>query len=131
MGQRTVQYYNTLIDMTIEIVARALELQILSGESHLEKKVVGGYCSDLLSDVIGNSKEGQVWITMQSHKNIIAVASLKDLAAIIIVNGGTPAKETLDLSNNEGIPVLRTVVPAFEIAGKLYKLLSENEPVQG
>jgi predicted transcriptional regulator len=117
--------------MTVENIVMLLELQILAGDEHLEKTITGGYSSDLLSDVIGNSKEGQVWITMQVHKNIMAVASLKDLAAIIIVNGGSPGKETLELADKEGIPILRTFAPAFEIAGKLFQLLSEDESVQG
>jgi len=117
--------------MTIENMVTLLDLQILAGEQHLGEKITGGYCSDLLSDVIGNSKEGQVWITMQIHKNIIAVASLKDLAAIIVVNGGKPVKETLEMADKEGVPVLRTTAPAFEIAGKLFQLLTKNESIQG
>jgi predicted transcriptional regulator len=116
--------------MTVENLVQKLELQILTGRSYLGKKVSGGYCSDLLSDVIGNSKEGQVWITIQVHKNIIAVASLKDLAAIIVVNGGRPDKETLEAADNEGIPVLWTLKPAFDIAGKIYELIIKNEPIQ-
>jgi predicted transcriptional regulator len=117
--------------MTIMNIVTLLELQILAGEQHLGKKITGGYCSDLLSDVIGNSKEGQVWITMQVHKNIIAVASLKDLAAIIIVNGGKPDKDTIELAKKEGVPVLRTDAPTFNIAGKLFQLLSQDESIQG
>lgn len=114
------------MDMTVENIVQELKLQVLAGNKHLAKKITGGYSSDLLSDVIGNAKEGQVWITMQAHKNIIAVAALKDLAAIVIVNGLKTDKETLETADKEGIPVLTTSVTAFEIAGKLYQLISKK-----
>lgn len=107
---------------TKEIIEK-LNCKILSGEGHLDTEVTGGYCSDLLSDVMGNADEGNIWITLQTHKNIMAVAALKELAAIIIVKGLQPEEEILSISEKEGIPVLSTTMSAFEIAGKLYQLL--------
>lgn len=109
---------------TIDLL-KELEMKPLSGKSFLEKEVTGAYCSDLLSDVMGNSDEGQVWITLHTHKNIMAVAALKELAAIIIVRGLKPEEEVLALSEQEGIPVLSTDCSAFEIAGRLYQLLQK------
>jgi len=109
--------------MNIKKVVDKLGLKVLSGNQYLEKDVTGGYCSDLLSDVMGNACEGNIWITMQTHKNIMAVASLKDVAAIIVVKDLKPEMEVLSLGEKEGIPVLSTVLPAFEIAGSLYQLL--------
>jgi len=79
--------------------------------------------SDLLSDVIGNGREGNVWITLQGHHNIVAVASLKDLAAIIIVKGIQPDEETIRKSKQENIPLLSTEDDTFTVAGKLYNLI--------
>jgi predicted MFS family arabinose efflux permease len=76
-----------------------------------------------LSDVIGNAREGQVWITLQTHQNIIAVASLKDLAAIIIVRGAVPEDDTIEKSNIENIPILVTEMDTFNITGRLFELL--------
>ena len=73
--------------MRITEITEKLDLKVLSGHNGLSNEITGGYVSDLLSDVMGNAKEGQIWITLQTHQNIIAVASLKDLAAIIIVKG--------------------------------------------
>ena len=81
--------------MKITDVIRELGLKVLSGHEGLENEVTGAYVSDLLSDVIGNGREGNVWITLQGHHNIVAVASLKDLAAIIIVKGIQPDEETI------------------------------------
>lgn len=106
----------------IELVEN-LKLTVLSGENGLENEITGGYSSDLLSDVMGHAKEGQVWITLQTHKNVMAIASLKDLAAVILVKGLEPEQDMATQSNVENIPVLGTALEAFEINGKLYELL--------
>jgi predicted transcriptional regulator len=107
---------------TTEIID-LLELRIISGTSGADAAVTGGYVSDLLSDVMGNAKEGQVWITLQTHQNIIAVASLKELAAIIIVKGLKPDADTIEKSNQENILVLSTDLDTFTVAGRLFELL--------
>jgi predicted transcriptional regulator len=112
--------------MKITEIINALDLKIISGEKGVSKEITGGYVSDLLSDVIGNSKEGQVWITLQTHQNVIAVASLKDLSAVIIVRGNTPEAETIVKSNLENIPVLSTEMDTFNIAGRLFELLKKE-----
>jgi len=104
-----------------------LGLKVFSGKEGMDRNVSGGYVSDLLSDVMGNSREGQVWITLQTHKNVMAIASLKDLAAVILVKGHQPDEDTLKQSNEEGVPILGTDKPTFEIAGKLYKTLEKHE----
>jgi len=77
------------------------------------------------SDVMGNADEGNVWITLQTHKNLMAVAALKELAVIIIVKNLKPDADVLSTAEKEGIPVLSTTHTAFEIAGRLYKLLQK------
>jgi len=104
-------------------IVKALGLKVYSGQNALNAEVTGGYVSDLLSDVMGNAQEGQVWITLQTHKNIMAVASLKDLPAIILVKGLRPDQDTLLKSEEEGLPILGTDLNTFEICGRLYELL--------
>ena len=72
--------------MTVKDIIEKLDLQGLN-EANLDAEVKGAYASDLLSDVMGNARSGQVWITMQTHKNVTAIASLRDLPAVIIVRG--------------------------------------------
>lgn len=110
--------------MKLKEIKDRLNLKCYSGESELDKEVTGGYTSDLLSDVMGHANEGHLWITLQTHKNVIGVASLKDLAGIILVKGFTPDADTVTLSKNEGIPILGTDMEAFELSGKLYSLLN-------
>ncbi len=111
--------------MTVADIATALNLEVLSGAKGLQREVTGGYTSDLLSDVMGFADAGAVWVTLQTHKNVMAVASLKELGAIVLVKGFKPEPDTVEQSNEEEIPVLGTDLSAFEITGKLYNLLNQ------
>lgn len=112
--------------MKITDIVQALDLKVISGQNGLSNEITGGYVSDLLSDVMGNAKEGEVWITLQTHQNVIAVASLKDIAAIIIVKGASPEADTIEKSNTENLPVLVTELDTFTIAGRLFELLKKE-----
>lgn len=109
--------------MNVKELVNALNLTVLSGEQGLDREIDGCYVSDLLSDVMGNAEMGNVWITLQTHKNVMAIASLKELACVILVKGQTASEETLAQSNEEGIPFLSTNMQTFETAGKVYDLL--------
>ncbi len=116
-------------NMTIEDIISAFKLTVITGSDFLQKPVKGAYASDLLSDVMGRAKEGEVWITMQTHKNIVAVASLKDISAVIIVNGGKPDEDTINAASTEGVILLSTTDSAFKVSGELYKLMERNAMV--
>ena len=109
--------------MTVQDIVSQLNLTVCSGQEGLQREVKGGYTSDLLSDVMGHAQEGDVWVTLQTHKNVMAIASLKEIAAIILVKGHLPEEDTLEESNNENIPILSSPLQTFEITGQLYKLL--------
>lgn len=110
--------------MTLEEVVRALGLSVLHGGPESSgRKVGGGYVSDLLSDVMAHSREGDVWITLQTHQNIIAVAKLKNLAAVVLVNSRDPDPETMLKAEQEQVALCRTPDSAFVFSGKLYALL--------
>ncbi len=87
-----------------------------------DRLVEGGYASDLLSDVMANARKGDIWITLQIHQNIVAVAVLKEISAIVVINGRKPEPELLEKAAKERIPVLTSPLPAFELIGKLYGL---------
>lgn len=110
--------------MKVSDIVNKLKLKVFSGEKGLNNEVTGGYVSDLLSDVMGNAQEGQLWITLQVHQNVMAIASLKDMPAVILVKGFEPNKNTVQHSEDENIPILGTELDTFEITGKLYQLLN-------
>ena len=109
--------------MELDFIVRQLNLKVRSGTRNLTTNVTGGYVGDLLSDVIANSKQGNVWITRQVHQNIVAVATLKDLAGIILVGNNEPAKDTLEKAIQENVPILISEVGCFETAGEIYRLM--------
>jgi hypothetical protein len=108
--------------MKLTELIQKLNLDVRSAKADLEREVTGGYASDLLSDVIANSKEGNIWVTLQVHHNIVAVASMKDLAGVILVNGREPEQETIEKAEAENMAIMVTEMPTFEIVGKLYNL---------
>ncbi len=108
--------------MNLQEIVKEMNLTVRCAAPNLDKQVSGGYASDLLSDVMANSKKDNIWITLQIHQNIVGVASLKELAGIIIVNGREPEEETLRKAEDENIPLMLTKLPAFKVAGRLYQL---------
>jgi hypothetical protein len=111
--------------MTLTEVVEKLGLRVLTPKGVGDAKVTGGYTGDLLSDVMANSKTGNLWITMQIHQNVLAVAKLKDLAGIVIVNGRRPDEETTRKADEEYVTILSTDESAFSISGQLYQLLEK------
>ncbi len=110
--------------MQVNDIVKILELNVFGGSQGLENEINGGYTSDLLSDVMGHADSGKVWVTLQTHKNVIAIASLKELAAVILIKGNEPDADMLAQAEEEGIPVLGSHEEAFEVTGKLYNLLT-------
>lgn len=108
--------------MKLTELIQKLNLSVRSAKGNLEREVTGGYASDLLSDVLANSKEGNLWITLQIHQNIVGVASMKDLAGIILVNSREPESETLEKAEAEKVPIMVSEMPTFELIGMLYSL---------
>ena len=104
-----------------ELVERA-ELEVKAAADGLDVEVTGGYSSDLLSTVMANAKQGNVWVTWHVHPNIVAVALVVKLAAIVLVSGRQPEQETLQKAQQEGIPILGSSLSAFEIIGRLHSM---------
>jgi hypothetical protein len=103
-------------------ISQKLELEVKVDGGDPVAEVGGGYASDLISDVIANAKEGDLWVTLQTHQNTVAVASMKDLAGIVLVNGREPEADTLAKARQENVPLLVSALPAFELIGRLYGL---------
>ena len=99
-----------------------LPLKAQAAVDKLDRKVSGGYASDLLSCVMAKAQTDNIWITLQGHPNIVAVASLLNLAGIIVTEGVTPDDATLAKAEQEGIPILTTPLDIYTVAGKLFEL---------
>ena len=108
--------------MKLSEIAEKLSLSVQAGTDKLDVEVTGGYASDLLSCVMAKARKGHVWVTLQSHLNIVAVASLLQLAGIIITEGMSPDAPTLQKATEEGVPILTTPHTTFAVVGQLTKL---------
>ena len=108
--------------MKLQEIVEKLNLQVRATISNPDVEVVNGYVSDLLSDVLANSDENYLWITLQIHPNIVAIASMKGLAGIVIINGREPEEETVKKAQEKGIPIMISKMTAFKLSGRLYAL---------
>jgi len=108
--------------MTVADVAQAIAGSVVAAPEDAGNEVRGAYASDLLSDVMGNAQDGDVWITLQKHVNIVAVAQLKNLSAIVLIGGRQPNDDTLARAAEHRIPMVTTAYSAFDVAGLLYQL---------
>ena len=108
--------------MTIREAAAALGAEICQGEFN-DSDLTGAYTSDLLSDVMANAKEGGALITIQAHKNTVAVATLVNITVIVVCNSRPLPEDMLEAAKDEGIAVIRTRENQFTVSGKLWDLL--------
>ncbi len=115
--------------MKVKEMLEKLNLQLLTkdvSEDALYAEVEGGYASDLLSNAMGQAQPGMVWVTMQGHQNVAAVASLIGLSCVIVAGDGPGAGETLHKANMNDIVIAATKEPAFDVIGRLYALQAEK-----
>jgi len=108
--------------LKVNEIIEPLDLKIITGETLLEREVKGGCVGDLLSVVLGKAGEDSVWITVQSHINIIAVASLVDIACIIVSEGFTIDEDAVKKAIEEDIILLSSKKSSFELCVELGKL---------
>jgi predicted transcriptional regulator len=108
--------------LIVQDIVSALSLQVVAGADHLSNQVSGGYASDLLSCVMAGAKAGDVWITLQAHPNVVAIADLLNLAAVVITEGSQPNAETVARAEEKGIPVLSAQQNTFDTVGNLIAL---------
>jgi len=106
--------------VNVKELSEKFNLHVVAGQNHLARQIQGGYCGDLLSDVMANAPNGCIWLTVQTHQNIVAVAVLHEMAAIILTGGQEPDQETIEKADEEGIPILMWPQTAFELAGKVH-----------
>ncbi len=112
--------------MTVREMAQALGLQALTA-GDLDAPVENGYCGDLLSWVMGRMPHGSAWITIMSNRNVLAVAVLAEVRAIVFAEGVTPDEDVLEKAREEELTLFTSPRSAYELAGGLYALLGQSK----
>ena len=108
--------------MKLKEIVEKLGLEVVCNDNNLDVEVNNGYVSDLLSDVLANSQENDLWITLQIHPNIVAIANIKGLAGIVIINDRKPEEETVQKAQEKEVTIMVSRMTAFELSGRLYAL---------
>jgi hypothetical protein len=108
--------------MTIREAAAALGAEIRQDQFE-DAPLTGAYTSDLLSDVMANARDGGALITIQAHKNTVAVATLVNISLIIVCNSRPLPDDMLEAAKDEGIAVIRTAENQYTVSGRLYGML--------
>jgi predicted transcriptional regulator len=108
--------------MKVAQLAEWFGMETVAGGAGLEREVRGGYCGDLLSDVMANAPSGCIWLTVQGHVNIVAVALLREMAAVVLTGDREPDPDTVARADQEGIPLLTWRRSSYELAGELYAM---------
>lgn len=108
--------------MMVGDVARQLDLRIVAGDNRLDREVTGGYVGDLLSCVMAGAAAGNLWVTVQGHPNVVAVATLTGISGVIVTEGARIDQGVVEKANLEGIPVMSSSKPSFEVVADLVGL---------
>ncbi len=106
--------------MTIHEMVKRAGLEVKTADDQLDAEVTGGYAGDLISAVMAKAKQGNVWVTWHTHPNIVAAALVTKLSAIVLICGRQPEEETIRKAEEEGLPILLSKLPAFELIGRLH-----------
>lgn len=113
--------------MNLQQIIDQLDLRVLTEpRDFVTITPTGGYSSDLLSCVMAGAKKGNIWITLQAHLNIVAIAALNELAAIILTENAQPDAATIAKANQQGVILLSTSQASYETNGKLWQLGIQN-----
>ena len=109
--------------MNLAEIIEKLNLVVLTEPADFSEVVpTCGYSSDLLSCVMAGAKARSLWITLQAHMNVVAIAALLEISAVIITEGAQPEAATLAKAKDQGIIILSTPLPTFAVIGKLWEL---------
>ncbi len=109
--------------MNLQELITKLDLTVLTQAKDFSKiSPRGGYASDLLSCVMAGAQPDNLWITLQAHMNVIAVASLREVSAVIITENTQPEADVIEKANEQGVILLGTTEPSYQVIGKLWEM---------
>jgi hypothetical protein len=114
---------NKGIFMTLQEIITQLNLTVLT--SPQDFNIInphGGYASDLLSCVMAGAQPGNIWVTLQAHMNVVAVAALREVSAVVITENAQPDADVIEKANQQNVILLATSEPSYQIVGKLWEL---------
>ncbi len=113
----------TAANPTLKDIIEKLNLTVLTEPKDFSSvRPSSGYTSDMLSCVMAGAQHDGVWVTLQAHNNIVAVAAMLGLAAVIITEDAQPEPATIQKADQEEVVLLSTRKPSFDVAGRLWEM---------
>lgn len=106
--------------MKLRDVKEILDADVIVGDEKLDIEVTTAFGADLMSDVLSFAKAGCLLLTGLTNTQVVRIANVLDMAAIILVRGKKPPAETISMAKSLQIPILTTKYILFETAGRLY-----------
>jgi predicted transcriptional regulator len=118
--------------MNIRELIQIIEGTIITGAGEMTREIKGGFGADLMSDVLASIQPEAVLVTGLCNPQVVRTAQMADVAAIVLVRGKHPPKETIQLATLEGVPIISTPYGMFEVCGRLHNagLGSLEQPMQ-
>ena len=96
---------------TAELAATAeMEAAVEAAEATIKSV----YCADLLSWAMSRAPAGCAWCTVMGNVNTVAVASLAEVAVVVLCEGAVLDEAAADKARQQGINIAKTSLPAFE-----------------
>jgi predicted transcriptional regulator len=108
-------------NVTLSEVRDILNAEVIVGEDQLGKEVLTAFSADLMSDVLAFAKSGSLLLTGLTNPQVVRTADILEIAAIILVRGKIPPRETIQLAQDLKIPILTTKYILFETSGRLHE----------
>ena len=107
--------------MDIQSLISLTGAHLLTPNADLTREVKCGYSCDLLSWVMAHGKNGMAWVTVQTHMNVVAVATLMEMAAVVVPENIQVAEDVLARAESEGVAILSSEKTAYELCGLMYE----------
>lgn len=108
------------MQIKVKKVIDLLDLEVVTGAS-MDREIKGGYVGDLLSNVMAQARKDDIWVTIQGHQNVVAVALLIDMAGVIIAEDFEIEEKAMQKAEEKDVNLFRSPHTAYEIVGKLYQ----------
>jgi len=118
--------------MILQDLIRTIDGTLVTNPTDLNREIKGGFAADLMSDVLASIQPEAVLMTGLCNPQIVRTAQMADIAAIVLVRGKRPQAETIQLANEENVPLVSTPYGMFEVCSRLHDagLASLERPME-
>lgn len=100
--------------MTVAEIASKLNMETLCMPVG-EREITGVYAGDLLSWVMGRAQSGDLWVTIMTNVNVVAVAVMADVACVVVSENAEIGEDVIEKAASQGVNLLRTPLTTYQV----------------